>query len=39
MTHLDLPISLIKELLQHLNIVDLDRIQPAVNRKGKYCKA
>ncbi|CDQ59831.1 unnamed protein product [Oncorhynchus mykiss] len=31
---LDLPISLIKELLQHLNIVDLDRIQPAVNRKG-----
>uniref|UniRef100_A0AAY5KAK1 Leucine-rich repeat-containing protein 41 n=1 Tax=Esox lucius TaxID=8010 RepID=A0AAY5KAK1_ESOLU len=31
---LDLPVSLIKELLPHLNIVDLDRIQPAVNLRG-----
>ncbi|KAL1022673.1 hypothetical protein UPYG_G00030820 [Umbra pygmaea] len=31
---IDLPVSLIKELLPHLNIIDLDRIQPAVNGRG-----
>ncbi|KAJ7986376.1 hypothetical protein DPEC_G00339270 [Dallia pectoralis] len=31
---LDLPVSLIKELLPHLNIVDLDRIHTAVNLRG-----
>ncbi|KAM6963161.1 leucine-rich repeat-containing protein 41 [Aplochiton taeniatus] len=30
----DLPISLLKDLLPYLNIVDLDRVQPALNLKG-----